>query len=413
MIRRFILGNPASVAFLGIVLVAACGGDQGESPSGPSDPGTAEWELVPRDRVAAECGLDPDLLEVADEALGFPWAVVRYGKLCHEHYPDGSDPSEELFSATKTLSSVVTGVAAYLTQELPRDGRKTGPLSDDDRVDHWLDSFDFNQDAQVAHVLAMVAHNEDLSFGARDYVYDDFGTDQINRLNDVVATAISQDPTNLGSSVEELTQRFLFEPLGMKNSTWNDGAPDKIFAHGWDGTVRDMARLGLLILNGGVWSGERLLDEAWIQKITHPAFEDSNTGYGYLTWLQSRSNRASSGSSERLQGPSDPCTPAAIWPEYPHGLSEATDCGYSAPYTCAQEYDVGGWAGAGTEGQHFVGHPGLDMVLISKHAGFMSSTFSTMWTAMRPALVALDPTFAGDEEAFCEAYGTNAYAPDL
>jgi hypothetical protein len=174
-----------------------------------------------------------------------------------------------------------------------------------------------------------------------------------------------------------------------------------------------MARLGLLILNGGVWGGERLLDEAWIQKITHPAFEDSNTGYGYLTWLQSRSNRASSGSSERLQGPSDPCTPAAIWPEYPHGLSEATDCGYSAPYTCAQEYDVGGWAGAGAEGQHFVGHPGLDMVLISKHAGFMSSTFSTMWTAMRPALVALDPTFAGDEEAFCEAYGTNAYAPDL
>ena len=401
------------VALLSIVLITACGDGQSESQSGTNDPGTAEWELVPRDRVAAECGLDPDLLEAADQALGFPWAVVRYGKLCHEHYPDGSDPSQELFSATKTLSSVVTGVAAYLTRELPRNGRKTGPLSDDDRVDHWLDSFDFNQDAQVAHVLAMVAHNEDLSFGARDYIYDDFGTDQINRLNDVVATAISQDPTNLGSNVEELTQRFLFEPLGMKKSTWNDGTPDKIFAHGWYGTVRDMARLGLLILNGGVWSGERLLDETWIHKITHPAFEDSNTGYGYLTWLHSRSNHASSESSERLQGPSDPCTPAAIWPEYPHGLSEATDCGYSAPWTCAQEYDVGAWAGAGAEGQHIVGHPGLDMVLISKHAGFTSSTFATMWTAMRPALIALDPTFAGDEDAFCEAYGNNAYAPDL
>ena len=32
---------------------------------------------------------------------------------------------------------------------------------------------------------------------------------------------------------------------------------------------------------------------------------------------------------------------------------------------------------------------------------------------MRPALIALDPTFQGGEIAFCEAYGSNAYAPDL
>lgn len=411
--RVFTLAASLRFALASVILIAACGGDEGQSPPISNDPGTADWELVARDRVAAECGLDPDLLEAADQVLDFPWAVVRHGKLCHEHYPDGDDPAEELFSATKTLAGVVTGVAAYVTKDLPRDGRKTGPISDDDRVDHWLDSFDFNPDAQVAHVLAMVAHNEDLSFGARDYVYDDFGEDQINRLNDIVATAISQDPTTLGSSVEELTQRFLFEPLGMKDSTWNDGATDKIFAHGWYGTVRDMARLGLLILNDGVWAGERLLEETWIQKITHPAFEDANTGYGYLTWLLSRSNRASSSSSERIQGPSDSCTPAAIWPRYPHGLSEATDCGYAAPWSCEQEYDVGAWAAAGAEGQHIVGHPGLDMVLIAKHAGFQSSSFATVWTAMRPALVALDPTFQGDADAFCQAYARNAYAPDL
>jgi hypothetical protein len=31
---------------------------------------------------------------------------------------------------------------------------------------------------------------------------------------------------------------------------------------------------------------------------------------------------------------------------------------------------------------------------------------------VRPALVAEDPLYAGDEEAFCAAYGANAYAPD-
>ena len=412
MMRSFRLASWLQVALISAALVAACG-DQQASPAGPNDPGTAAWELVPANRVATECGLDPALLEAADEALGFPWAVVRYGKLCHEYYPAGTDRSEELFSATKTLSAIVVGVAAYRTRELERTGPKTGPLSDEDRVDHWLDSLSFNRDARVAHVLAMVAHNDDLSFGARDFSYDDFGLVQINRLNDIVTAAIAQDPTNLGPNVEELTQRFLFEPLGMKNSSWNDGLPDKPFAYGWYGTVRDMARLGLLILNGGVWNEERLLDEAWTHKVTHPAFEDASTGYGYLTWLQSRSNYASSVSSDRIQGPSEPCTPAAIWPDYPHGLSEAMDCGYEAPWTCEQEYDIGGWAAAGFEGQHIVGHPGLDMVLVAKHAGVSSSSFKTVWAAMRPALVALDPTFAGDEDAFCEAYGDNAYAPDL
>jgi len=35
-----------------------------------------------------------------------------------------------------------------------------------------------------------------------------------------------------------------------------------------------------------------------------------------------------------------------------------------------------------------------------------------LWDAVRPALIAADPMFAGDEQAFCTAYGGNAYAPD-
>ncbi|RLB36640.1 MAG: hypothetical protein DRH30_14575 [Deltaproteobacteria bacterium] len=407
MLSRLLLGF--LFVFAGSVL--GCSGEA-TTVSDPADPGTAAWQLVPSDRVARECGLDPVLLARADQALNGPYAVVRYGKLCHEHYPGGDDRSEELLSASKTLGAVVVGTAAYRTQGFARTDRKTGPLSDEDRVDHWLDAFDFHQDARVAHVLAMVAHNEDLSFGARDFSYDNFGLVQINRLNDIITTAIAQDPAELGSSVEEFTQRFLFEPLGMRDSSWNDGLPDKPFAYGWFGTVRDMARLGLLILNGGTWNGERLLEREWTRKITHPAFEDSNTGYSYLTWVHSRSNHASSASSERLQGPADPCSPAAIWPDYPHGLSESADCGYDAPWICEQEYDVGVWAANGYSGHLIVGHPGLDMVLIGKHIG-VGSSFDTIWEAVRPALVALDPSFKGDEDAFCEAYGNNSYAPDL
>jgi hypothetical protein len=36
-----------------------------------------------------------------------------------------------------------------------------------------------------------------------------------------------------------------------------------------------------------------------------------------------------------------------------------------------------------------------------------------LWAAIRPALVAEDPMFMGDEDAFCAAYGPGNYAPDL
>jgi hypothetical protein len=256
-----------------------------------ADPGVAPWTPVPANEVAETCGLDPDLLAAADPIVGRPYVVVRYGKLCHEYYPTGMpDESTEVFSTTKTMGAVVTGIAAYQTRDLPRGERKTGPLSDEDRVDFWLDEFTFNPDAHVAHVLAMVAHNADLSYGHKMHMYDTVGTVQINRLSDVINAAVLQDPDRLGANIEEFTQRYLFGPVGMRDSVWNSGLPTKVFAFTWHSTVRDMARLGLLMLRDGLWSGERLLDASWIYRMTHPSFEDANTGYGYLTWLNADSN---------------------------------------------------------------------------------------------------------------------------
>ncbi|RZV53685.1 MAG: hypothetical protein EX268_08770 [Deltaproteobacteria bacterium] len=398
-----------------LFLLAACGSGEGEAapPEGPRGPGQDAWTLVSPERVAAECGLDPGLLAQADAELDRGYAVIRYGKLCHEHYPSdrypgGVDVPEIVWSATKTLAGVLTGVAAWQTRDLERTGRKTGPLLATDRVDHWLDSFSFNPDAQVGHVLGMVAHNDDLSSAELDFDYDATGSVQINRLNDVVATAIAQDPA-LGESVHELWEQYLRLPLGMAQSDWDTDSPDKPFALGWTTTVRDMARLGLLMLDGGLWDGERLVGEDWIYAMTHPSFEIATTGYGHLTWLIARSN-VDNGDSKSTE-PNAVCTPSAIWNEYPHGLSESPDCNYLEPWDCGQTYDVGVWYAAGLMGNYIIGHPGLDMVLVVKNIG--DNGQGRAWEAVRPAVVALDPTFGGDEQAFCEAYAAGDYAPDL
>lgn len=401
-------------AVLLLLFVAGCS-DGGESPPDePRGPGQGEWSAVPKDRVAEECGLDPALLEAADAEIGRAYGIVRYGKLCHEHYPEAlypeGDVAEIVFSATKTLASALVGIASWETRDLERAGRKTGPLTDMDRVDHWLDSFSFNQDAKVGHVLGMVGLNDDLSAPDITFTYDALGIDQINRLNDVVAVATAQDP-RLGESVHEFVEDYLFGPLGMQASSWDGDNPNKNFALGWETTVRDMARLGLLMLDGGVWDGERLMSEDYAYKMTHPSFEYANTGYGYLTWLIARSNADDGDGTPKTTEPNAECTPSAIWNEFPHGLSTSPDCNYVPPYDCSQSFDVGVWYAAGLMGNYISGHPGLDMVLVVKNIG--GDNQQKVWEAIRPALVALDPTYPGDEESFCEAYAAGGYAPDL
>ncbi|HMJ14505.1 MAG TPA: hypothetical protein VK524_24000 [Polyangiaceae bacterium] len=374
-------------------------------PAGTTDPGTAQWTPVPAANKACECGLDPALLEQADRTINTNYAIVRYGKLCHEFNPTGSDARSEVWSTTKTFGSLVTGVAAYQTRNIPRTGPKTGGISDGDRADHWLDSssITFNNDARLAHVLAMVGHNANLGYGQKVWAYDTVGTVQINRLSDVINAAVAQDPARLGANIEAFTQKFVFSALGMRDSSWSNGASTKVFAYTWNSTVRDMARVGLLMLHRGMWSGTRILDADWVYRMTHPAFEDSATGYGYLTWLNTRAPKTGMGAMN------DPCAPPALWKSYPHEYSGAPDCNLAAPATCQQQYDAGVWMGVGLGGQHIVGHPGLDMVIVAKNSGGPP----VLWDAIRPALLAHDSQYQNNPTGFCQAYGSGSYAPDF
>ena len=100
---------------------------------------------------------------------------------------------------------------------------------------------------------------------------------------------IAQDPEHFGdvATTGEFARRHLFQPLGMRESAWEGES----FATSWKSSLRDMARLGLLLVHGGVWDQRRLLDRAWVQKMTHAGYEDgrgipTRVGYGWFVKTQ-------------------------------------------------------------------------------------------------------------------------------
>src|SRR5688572_4223664 len=155
------MGGTPAMSAAGSAGDASSAGAGGATPpaSEPvwNDPGTMPWQVVPEDKVAAECKLDPAMLAANDSKFGSGWAVVRYGKLCHEAGP--RDSPTEAYSATKTLGALVTGIASYETRMFQKSGPRTGQLSDTDLASHWLQSQSYNKEALVAHVLGMVGHN--------------------------------------------------------------------------------------------------------------------------------------------------------------------------------------------------------------------------------------------------------------
>ena len=381
--------------------------------AGAQDPGTADWQQVPRDRVAAECGMDPDVLDAAlPKFIHTPFVVIRHGKLCWEGgWPGGSTEKYQVYSVTKTFGAMLFGMVASRSTKL----RDTDPVTD------WIPPSELgkiNPKAKLAHVLAMTSTSADLRPGHKDaWSYDTFGDREINRLEGVMNRAIAAEPERFPGvkNVVELAQKELLDPLGMTSSSWAGGG----IASNLYSSVRDMARLGQLVLQRGRWQGRRLIDEEYLYRMTHPAFEDANTGYGYLTYVNAAANWSWPTSTADTY-----CAPYGEWPGYPHRpFYEWPNTNGGVPGERRQTYDIAHTFASGTGGQKFIVYRGLDMVIaIRNGAGSVNEEdqlvdqfngHKTIWNAVRPAILKYDPVYKDDERGFCAAYRRSDYAPDL
>ncbi len=86
----------------------------------------------------------------------------------------------------------------------------------------------------------------------------------------------------------EFPRKALLDRIGMRNTLLStDRFGDFILSSQVYTNARDLARFGLLYLNNGVWDGERLLSEEWIDFVRTPAPSTAERGhfYGGQWWL--------------------------------------------------------------------------------------------------------------------------------
>jgi CubicO group peptidase (beta-lactamase class C family) len=114
-------------------------------------------------------------------------------------------------------------------------------------------------------------------------------------LDTQLISAIVQEAA--GEPLASFAAANLFAPLGIDAfEWWNDGMGTTIGGQNLSMTPRNMAKLGLLYLHGGVWEGQQLLPAEWIktsltpqnERLFYPPSVQVETvdwyGYHWYTW---------------------------------------------------------------------------------------------------------------------------------
>ena len=159
----------------------------------------------------------------------------------------------------------------------------------------------FRPELTVEHLLTMtsqVSFNETGVIAGNDWLegYLDAsiggtpGTQfQYNSLNTYVLSAIISERT--GMTMEEYLRPRLFEPMGITRYLW-ETCPKGITKGGWGLFLcaEDMAKLGQLYLDKGMWNGVQLVPAKWVEESTrmHVESGEDTFGYGYQLWMEER-----------------------------------------------------------------------------------------------------------------------------
>jgi len=230
--------------------------------------------------------------------------IARNGRLVLEEYFWGYGPNipHAISSDTKSLTSLIVGIAVDRRKLRLQD--RIGPYFPEYAKSEWIRN---DYPIAIRDMLSMQANlqwNEDVPYQdarntaiglvlAKDPiefvlsrplagppgVKFQYNSGLPNLLGDLVTRAV-------GRPIEDFADEFLFSRLGIKNYRWTRLANGHAMASG--GMVmlpRDMAKIGQLMLNGGMWKGQRIVSRAWVDASTTQQTGPDDYAYGFYWHL--------------------------------------------------------------------------------------------------------------------------------
>jgi CubicO group peptidase (beta-lactamase class C family)/putative sterol carrier protein len=226
-----------------------------------------------------EHGMKSDLLDETAKKLKEidinrnSFLVIRHGVLVYEkYYAQRSYEIRvrmhyDIASITKTMAALVVGVA--VTQ---------GLFDVDDYVTDWISNptKGIVPGTKIKHILSQTAETEP---PGTNFKYN--SGDVINTLGQILTIA-SGMPSKIFARIN------LFEPLGIIDYSWSKAVAnmtDLPIGFGMKISPREAAKLGQLFLNKGKWDGKQIISEHYLKEMVNPPFLNTNSGYGYLVWL--------------------------------------------------------------------------------------------------------------------------------
>ena len=261
--------------------------------------------------------LDPLLDSVFDETgpmrTTYAVVVVHQGRLVAERYGGELEhwdrPAEPVTASTPLLSwsmakSMLHAIVGMLVDEGKLDLDAPAPVPQwrfDGRneitLEHLLcmrDGLQFVEDyldARVSDVIEMLFGRgaDDVASFAADRLLEVAPGERFNYSSGTsnIVSGIVRDVVGAGEPYRSFLQDRLFGPIGMSSADPRfDDAGTWVASSYVHATARDFARFGLLYARDGVWDGNRVLPEGWVDHARRMRSVDEETGrlYGAHWW---------------------------------------------------------------------------------------------------------------------------------